>query len=88
MTASTRLDRAIDSVVRRQNCSGCGACTLLDPGLTMELDDAGFRRPVRHNTTTTPSDNAHGSSSRSVPDVGSTHPGRPAQPSIRPLDQW
>ena len=37
----------IDQVVRSGNCSGCGACLLLDPGLRLELDDDGFSRPVR-----------------------------------------
>ena len=41
------LDRAVARVVRTSNCSGCGACTLLDPGLEMQLDEQGFRRPVR-----------------------------------------
>ncbi len=27
-------------------CSGCGVCTLLDAGLSMELDDSGYLRPV------------------------------------------
>src|SRR5689334_141612 len=58
MSESARLDRAVASVVRRQNCSGCGGCAWLDPGLIMELDEAGFRRPVRRDNTSTPKPNA------------------------------
>jgi len=46
------LDRAIDRVVRSGNCSGCGACTLLDSGLEMRLDEQGYNRPVRVSPTT------------------------------------
>lgn len=41
------LDRAIARVVAEGNCSGCGACTLLDSGLTMALDEDGYSRPTR-----------------------------------------
>lgn len=41
------LDGAIVRVVESGNCSGCGACTLLDDGLSMELDASGYARPVR-----------------------------------------
>ena len=41
------LDTAIGRVVDSGNCSGCGACTLLDPGLRMRLAPDGFNRPVR-----------------------------------------
>lgn len=41
------FDRAVARVVGTSNCSGCGACTLLDAGLTMRLDEDGFARPVR-----------------------------------------
>ncbi len=44
---TSELDVAIARVVGTGNCSGCGACTLLDAGLTMRLDEAGFARPVR-----------------------------------------
>lgn len=54
MSESERLDRAIARVVRRQNCSGCGACTLLDPGLVMKLDPEGFRRPDRRTRNRLP----------------------------------
>ncbi|RFU22794.1 Coenzyme F420 hydrogenase/dehydrogenase, beta subunit C-terminal domain [Geodermatophilus marinus] len=40
------LERSVARVVDAGNCSGCGACTLLDPGLTMRLDPEGFIRPV------------------------------------------
>ena len=46
MTDSS-LDRQINSVVRNGNCTGCGACCLLDTGLTMELNKNGYYRPVR-----------------------------------------
>ena len=42
-----RLDRAVRDVVAADNCSGCGACTALDPGLEMALDEAGYLRPRR-----------------------------------------
>jgi coenzyme F420 hydrogenase subunit beta len=42
------LDRQIDAVVAAGNCSGCGACCLLDGGLGMELNEHGYNRPVRH----------------------------------------
>jgi len=45
------LDRAVARVVDTDNCTGCGACTLLDTGLTMRLDNAGFARPVRLRET-------------------------------------
>lgn len=46
------LDAAIARVVAADNCSGCGACLLLDAGLTLALDAAGFARPFRvgHST--------------------------------------
>lgn len=47
MRRTGTLDQAIGSVVAAQNCSGCGACVRLDPGLAMRLDDDGFDRPVR-----------------------------------------
>ena len=46
------LDRAIERVVREGNCSGCGACTLLDDGLVMGMDAAGFNRPTRVSAAT------------------------------------
>ena len=47
MTKPDALDRAVTRVVRTGNCSGCGACTLLDEGLTMQLDEHGYSRPAR-----------------------------------------
>ena len=47
MTTSSALDRAVRRVVDSGNCSGCGACTLLDDGLQMRLDKDGFSRPIR-----------------------------------------
>ncbi len=47
MREAAKLDRAWTRVVRTQNCSGCGACTRLDPGLSMAVDDDGYSRPVR-----------------------------------------
>lgn len=43
------LDEAISEVVGADNCSGCGACCLMDPGLSMALDRDGFLRPVRRD---------------------------------------
>jgi coenzyme F420 hydrogenase subunit beta len=45
MSRRTVVDAAA-AVVADGNCSGCGACTLLDPSLTMRIDDAGFARPA------------------------------------------
>lgn len=39
------LHDQIDRVIQEGNCSGCGACLLLDAGLSMQLDEAGFARP-------------------------------------------
>lgn len=47
MRNRTTLDAAIKGVVDSGNCSGCGACELLDPGISMELDAEGYLRPVR-----------------------------------------
>lgn len=46
-----RLDEAVGRVVAEGNCSGCGMCAHLDSGLEMELDAAGFSRPVRARDT-------------------------------------
>lgn len=40
------LRTEIDRVVAAGNCSGCGACALLSPGVRMEQDRAGYARPV------------------------------------------
>jgi coenzyme F420 hydrogenase subunit beta len=50
------LDRAIDRVVRSGNCSGCGACALLDSGIEMRLNDEGYNRPVRTGATSATAD--------------------------------
>jgi coenzyme F420 hydrogenase subunit beta len=50
------LDQAIARVVDQGNCSGCGACVLLDSGLHMGLDSHGFNRPVRQSTSVTADD--------------------------------
>lgn len=38
--------REIAKVMQADACSGCGACTLLDKGLAMELNESGYLRPV------------------------------------------
>lgn len=50
------FDRLVGSVVDNANCSGCGICSLIDPGLSMELDDYGFNRPVRREPLSVISD--------------------------------
>lgn len=45
------LDLQIARVVDSGNCSGCGACCLLDSGLEMQLNDHGYVRPVRTGAT-------------------------------------
>jgi coenzyme F420 hydrogenase subunit beta len=52
MSRPRTLDEAIGHVVRSGNCSGCGACALLDSGLEMRLDEQGYSRPVRVSATT------------------------------------
>lgn len=69
------IDREIQKVLRRDACSGCGACTLLDSGLTMQLDADGFSRPTR--VTPPGRDTASPSTFRTIcPGVGITRPGR------------
>lgn len=41
-----QLLEQIDEVVQSGNCSGCGACLLLDPGLRLRLGADGFSSPV------------------------------------------
>jgi coenzyme F420 hydrogenase subunit beta len=50
------LDAAISRVVAADLCSGCGGCLLLDAGLALELDAAGFARPVRTGDSTATGD--------------------------------
>lgn len=45
--SSRSFDELVNSVVANGNCSGCGACSLIDPGLSMELNEDGFNRPKR-----------------------------------------
>lgn len=47
MRNRTTLDSAIRGVIESGNCSGCGACALLDTGISMELDAQGYLRPAR-----------------------------------------
>jgi coenzyme F420 hydrogenase subunit beta len=52
VTGAGTLDRAVAQVVQSENCSGCGACTLLDQGLRMQLDENGYARPARVSPST------------------------------------
>lgn len=45
--ASVALDAAIARVVDAGNCSGCGACALLDSGIELRRNAEGYLRPVR-----------------------------------------
>lgn len=38
--------REVHKVLRADACSGCGLCPLLDRGLSMQLDEGGFMRPL------------------------------------------
>lgn len=51
--ASVALDSAIEKVVASGNCSGCGACALLDPGLELRRSPDGFLRPARRDAVST-----------------------------------
>ncbi|WP_349899816.1 Coenzyme F420 hydrogenase/dehydrogenase, beta subunit C-terminal domain [Parafrigoribacterium soli] len=62
------LDAAIGAVLRNDNCSGCGLCTLLDSGLTMQLNDEGYLRPVRTGPSMMAAD-AVGAFERACPGV-------------------
>ena len=53
-TVHTAVTTAVAAVVAAGNCSGCGACTRLHPGLQMELDAAGDARPVFVQITARP----------------------------------
>jgi coenzyme F420 hydrogenase subunit beta len=46
MRRRATVAEAAARVVAGGNCSGCGACTLIDERLTMELDTHGFNRPI------------------------------------------
>lgn len=54
------LDEAIAKVVGSGTCSGCGACCLLDPALSMALDGDGFLRPVRRGAAAPKGPDGHG----------------------------
>lgn len=40
------LEHAVEGVLARDACSGCGLCALLDSGISMSLDDDGYIRPA------------------------------------------
>lgn len=44
--ALSTVREQVAKVLDADACSGCGVCTILDRGLSMELDDAGYLRPV------------------------------------------
>lgn len=58
-TAAKRLDEQISKVVSSDACSGCGLCTIVDPGLDMALDGDGFMRPQRSSIGQTPTNASH-----------------------------
>lgn len=43
---TSRLERAVDNVVRNDNCSGCGGCALLSERISVSLSSDGFVRPT------------------------------------------
>jgi len=57
--ARVAIDERIAKVLKRDACSGCGACALLDSGLTMALDAAGYARPARTGPSTARADAGH-----------------------------
>lgn len=58
-TAAKKLDQKILKVVASDACSGCGLCTIIDPGLDMALDEQGFMRPERSAIGHTPTNATH-----------------------------
>ncbi|MDM7830691.1 Coenzyme F420 hydrogenase/dehydrogenase, beta subunit C-terminal domain [Cellulomonas edaphi] len=50
------LDDRVRAVVDSGRCSGCGACTLLDDGLSMRLTPEGYLRPERVGASTATND--------------------------------
>ncbi|MFF1574413.1 Coenzyme F420 hydrogenase/dehydrogenase, beta subunit C-terminal domain [Leifsonia sp. NPDC058292] len=58
--ASAALDAAITRVVDSGNCSGCGACALLDSGIEMRRNAEGYFRPVRVAPAPAPASTAEG----------------------------
>lgn len=51
MSPARTLDLQIARVVGSGNCSGCGACCELDPGLRMALSPEGYSRPTRDSSS-------------------------------------
>lgn len=45
MVSGSGLHESIGRVVANGNCSGCGACALLSPNVSMQLSESGFLRP-------------------------------------------
>jgi coenzyme F420 hydrogenase subunit beta len=43
---SDKFQRAVEKVVENDNCSGCGACALISPRVSMNLSPKGYMRPV------------------------------------------
>lgn len=46
------FDALVSRVVQSGNCSGCGACALINGDYEMRLTEKGFNRPFRRTTTT------------------------------------
>lgn len=67
---------AVDEVLARDACSGCGLCPRLDPALEMQLDDRGYQRP-RVVGESRPIDRAEEIFARSCPGVVVTAPPMP-----------
>jgi len=44
-TSKDPLAKAINRVVKNDNCSGCGGCALISKRVVMDLDSEGFMRP-------------------------------------------
>lgn len=42
---SSKLERAVASVSSSGRCSGCGACALVSPSISLKLSEEGFLRP-------------------------------------------
>ncbi len=48
------IDARIERVLAKDACSGCGACTLIDDGIKMRLDENGYLRPRRMDPSSSP----------------------------------
>lgn len=86
------LDSAIDGVLARDACSGCGLCAQLDAGVEMQLDERGFMRP-RRTGASRPVERAEQIFARSCPGVVVTAPALPAGAKRHPelgtyLEAW